>query len=260
MSAQQRYRTLIQFLTQIYSATDKNASTRSMNDGLAAIMVGACPNTNAEWETMSKDVSRLLKVWLIKENDPVAQEIASQIHDMLREFTVDAPVAASPPGAFPLTVPAPTLIITDTPIPAAVDIREISIIQHVSEDGDVVASVSSAASVAEEEEAEVEEEEVEAEEEEVEAEEEEVEEEEVEEEEEEVEEEEVEEEEEVVEPEAEEEAEEEEEGMEVEQIFIRGRSYWLETNTKKLYAVVDGDDVGDEVGAMINGKPVFLSK
>jgi hypothetical protein len=48
--------------------------------------------------------------------------------------------------------------------------------------------------------------------------------------------------------------------MEVEQIFIRGRSYWLETNTKKLYAVVDGDDVGDEVGAMLNGKPVFLSK
>jgi hypothetical protein len=229
-----------------------------MNDGLAAIMIGACPNTNDEWETMSKDVSRLLKVWLIKENDPVAQEIATQIHDMLSEFKVEAPS----PGAGPLTVPVPTLIITDPP--AAVDIREISIIQHVQEDGEVVASTASVASVeVEEEEAEeeVEEEEVVEEEEEAEAEEEE-EEAEAEEEEEVVEEEEAEEEEEeeVVEPEAEEEAEEEEEGMEVEQIFIRGRSYWLETNTKKLYAVVDGDDVGDEVGAMLNGKPVFLSK
>ena len=47
--------------------------------------------------------------------------------------------------------------------------------------------------------------------------------------------------------------------MEVEQVTIRGRMYWLETNTKKLYAN-DNDEVGDEVGAMVNGKPLFLSK
>ena len=58
--------------------------------------------------------------------------------------------------------------------------------------------------------------------------------------------------------EEEKEEEKEEEGMEVEQIFLRGRQYWLDTNTQKIYTCVD-DDVGDEVGAMVNGKPVFLS-
>jgi hypothetical protein len=48
--------------------------------------------------------------------------------------------------------------------------------------------------------------------------------------------------------------------MEVEQVVIRGRTYWIDTNSKKLYANAAGDEVGDEVGAMVNGKPVFLSK
>lgn len=55
----------------------------------------------------------------------------------------------------------------------------------------------------------------------------------------------------------EEEAEEEEEGLEVEKRIIRGRPYWVDVNTNKLYAVIGDDDVGDEVGAIINGKPVF---
>jgi hypothetical protein len=63
----------------------------------------------------------------------------------------------------------------------------------------------------------------------------------------------------VVEPEAEEEEAEEEEGMEVDKVVIRGRSYWMDTNSKKLYAVVGDDDVGDEVGAIVNGKAVFLA-
>ena len=57
-----------------------------------------------------------------------------------------------------------------------------------------------------------------------------------------------------------EEVEEEEEGMEVEQVQVRGRTYWLDVNTKKLYSNAEGDEVGDEVGSMLNGKPVFLSK
>jgi hypothetical protein len=69
-----------------------------------------------------------------------------------------------------------------------------------------------------------------------------------------------EEEEEVEEEEDEEEAEEEEAGMEVEKIHIRGRAYWLETNTKKIYAIIDDDDVGDEVGEMSGMKPVFYAK
>ena len=55
-----------------------------------------------------------------------------------------------------------------------------------------------------------------------------------------------------------EETEEAEEALEVEQMFIRGRSYWVDVNTKKLYADVN-EEVGDEVGVLVNGKPVFLS-
>ena len=64
-------------------------------------------------------------------------------------------------------------------------------------------------------------------------------------------------------PEDEEEDEEDEEdeveGMEVDKVIIRGRSYWIDTKTKKLYAVIGDDDVGEEVGAILNGKAVFLA-
>jgi len=64
----------------------------------------------------------------------------------------------------------------------------------------------------------------------------------------------------VVEPADDEEEEEEESGMNVEQVMIRGRAYWLEVDTKKLYAVVGDDDLGDEIGEMVNGKPHFYAK
>ena len=56
----------------------------------------------------------------------------------------------------------------------------------------------------------------------------------------------------------EEEEEDEEEGMEVEKRRVRGRDYWFEEKTNKLYAVTADDDVGDEVGIlMASGAPVF---
>ena len=57
----------------------------------------------------------------------------------------------------------------------------------------------------------------------------------------------------------EDEDEDEEEGMEVEQITVRGRKYFIDVKTKKLY-LDDNEEVGDEVGSMVNGKPVFLAK
>jgi len=62
-----------------------------------------------------------------------------------------------------------------------------------------------------------------------------------------------------VEAEAEAEAEDEEEGMEVEQITLRGRKYFKDVKTNKLY-VDDNDEPGEEVGSLVNGKPVFLAK
>jgi hypothetical protein len=57
--------------------------------------------------------------------------------------------------------------------------------------------------------------------------------------------------------EAEEEEEEEEEGLEVVVIKIKGVSYWLESKTNILYSD-DNGDVGEEIGALVNGKPMFM--
>jgi len=194
------------------------------------------------------DSDRLLKVWHAKEADPAATAVVAQLLDLLQELS---------------SAPAPTLVVTDRiahirdyPQFAASEDEEEDEEEEEEEDKEEVkltvvrlpaAPLSapaplSKAPVSAPAPAPVEEEEEEEEEEEVEEEVEEEAEEEAEEEEEEAEEE-----------------EEEEEAMEVEQIMIRGRAYWLETNTKKLYAN-DNDEVGDEVGVMVNGKALFLAK
>jgi len=62
-----------------------------------------------------------------------------------------------------------------------------------------------------------------------------------------------------VEVENEDEDEDEEEGMEVEVRTIRGKKYWYEAKTRKLFAIEGEDDVGDEVGILLaNGTPVLL--
>jgi hypothetical protein len=58
-----------------------------------------------------------------------------------------------------------------------------------------------------------------------------------------------------------EEKEENEEEMEVTKRFIRGREYWYDEKTHKLYEITPGDDVGPEVGiVMLNGRPHFLAE
>ena len=202
--------------------------------------------------------------------------------DELHTVVINLPPAPAPAPApavpvvqkapVPVLVPAPSTVVHKAPAPAVPVVQKapapapapvpapapaVPVVQKAS----APAPATVVQKAQEEEEEEEEEEEVEEEEEE----EVEVEEEVVEEEEEEVVEEEVEEEEEeeVVEEEVvEEEVEEveEEEGLEVEQITIRGRTYWLDANSNKLYANAEGDEVGDEVGAMVNGKPLFLAQ
>jgi len=49
-------------------------------------------------------------------------------------------------------------------------------------------------------------------------------------------------------------------GIEVEKRIVRGRTYWHDAKTNKLYAVIGDDDVGDEVGVLLaNGNPVLLA-
>ncbi len=46
----------------------------------------------------------------------------------------------------------------------------------------------------------------------------------------------------------------------MEQVIYRGRPYWLETNTKQVFAVLGEEDVGDEIGTWPTypaGKPII---
>ena len=206
MSAQTRYRTLVANTGAIYSA-GQDVRTTLLQKGLDEIVGAIQPLDATQWSLVKTDSERLLKVWYSKEqaNDPAAQEVVTQLLDLLRELSSVAP---------------PTLVVTDriahihdyvqdsdeeepvrltvVPVVPVVPAKVVPTEEEIVEDGMEV-------------------------------------------------------------DEEEEEEAEEEDGMEVEQVTIRGRTYWLETNTKKLYAN-DNDEVGDEVGAMVNGKPLFLSK
>jgi hypothetical protein len=255
MSAQTRYRTLVANTGAIYAAS-QDGRTVLLQKGLDDIVGGIQPTNADQWNLVKTDSERLLKVWFSKEkdHDPAAGEVVSQLLDLLKELATppipsiviadkithvqDYPTVRRPVvEARPVPVPVPVVEARPVPVPVpVVEARPVPVVEAKSAVKEVIIEEE------EEEEEEVEEEEEEVEEEEVEVEEEE----EVEVEEEEVEEEEIE--------------VEEEEGMEVEQVQVRGRTYWLDVNTKKLYSNAEGDEVGDEVGSMINGKPVFLSK
>ena len=186
-----------------------------------ALRDGLLALDTGDWSITKKDADRLLTVWASKESDPAASAIVGEIDSILAEF---------------IETSAPTLVITDRVITDRVTDRVTDEmtepIQHVLQPGyrpqaQAQAQVQfKSVFVEPDEEVEVEVESMDVEEE-------------------------VEEE--------EEEEEEEDEGMEVEKRKIRGVYYWFEAKTNKLYAVEGEDDVGDEVGAIVNGKPVMLA-
>lgn len=273
MSAQLRIRTLITHMGRVYSA-HADERTQIATTAIDDIVVKLNPLTPEQWVHAEHDVRRILNVWRESEGrTPAAMEFASNI---LSAFTEAAAATAAGAVAAALqheVVTLPELEITEKPAPE-VRLLTLSLPQPVfDEDADEDEDEDE-----EEEEVEVEEEEDEDEEEaepepapvkklpapapapapvaevdsladgdeegaDAEAEDND--------------------EEAIVEPEAEADAdaeeEVEEEGMEVEKRTIRGRDYWIDINTNKLYAVADDDEVGDEVGAVINGRPVFVT-
>jgi hypothetical protein len=265
MSAQQRYRTLVHHIGRIYAAPE-GTRTELLQTGLDQIVSVVGPTNAMAWTTVSADSDRLLKVWVAKErehNETASTAVAEQLTDMLRELAsapcvcyeppasmlCDEPVPYSKPLVLAAVVEAPKLVVVEVPAKKSVaaDVTEtkkpvVEVPKPVTETKKPVVEVITPATIAhveDDDEFEVEEEDDsskppsddEGE---------------------------------VIEPggdeEEEEEEEEEEVGMEVEQIMIRGRAWWLEVNTQKIYAVIDGDDVGDEVGEMVSGKPRFYAK
>jgi hypothetical protein len=251
MSSQQRYRTLVHHIGRIYAAPD-GTRTELLQTGLDQIVSVVGPTNTATWNMVGADSDRLLKIWVAKEKDDAAATVAQQIGDLLRELA-DSPVVEIIPSLTVADVvshvPEPVVIASPEPeakkpVPelkkpepeAKKPVPELK--KPEPEVKKPVPELKKPEPEAEEEEYEVEEEEDgskppsddEGE---------------------------------VLEPEADandEDEEEEEVGMEVEQITIRGRTWWLEVNTQKIYAVVDGDDVGDEMGEMVAGKPRFYNK
>jgi len=253
MSAQTRYRTLVHNISRVYSSPDAGR-TELLQAGIDEIVGVMSPATAPQWRLVQSDTERLLRVWSAKEGDSaVAKVMTDQIVGLLEELSFAPTVAVA--IAVPVTdrishvnPTYPSLIVEEFAFMPVLTPPSTPVVTVTKADEDEVASMPAsedeeqdeeedAASVPASEEDAASEAEAEAE---------------------------AEEEEEVVEPEEEEVEEEEEAGMEVEQVMIRGRTYWKDTNTNKLYAVVRGedgeDDVGDEVGVLENGKPRFLAK
>jgi hypothetical protein len=261
MSAQTRFRTLVQHIGRIYSAKEEGGSrTELLQSGLNEIMTVIGPKDAKGWATVTADSERLLHIWVAKESDSTAAAVSTQLVNLLKELASAEELKDSDHPALvisetnpnsnsnPNANPVPDIIrhssglAIPTPVPAYVPASHLSfpVASRYIPEPSLIESKEDLEEVKEVTIGPGEEEEVE----------------------EEVVEEEVLEEEEVVEPEVEEveeAAEEEEEGMEVEKYFHRGRSYWRDTNTDKLYSVIDGDEVGDEVGALVGGKPQFLA-
>ena len=105
MSAQIRYRTLVGNMTRLYSASAE-ARADYLQTGLDEIMAVNAPTSAAGWGVVGGDSRRLLKVWLAKESDPAAKEVADQLTDLLGELSLS--------GAEAITV-APQLVIPPSP-------------------------------------------------------------------------------------------------------------------------------------------------
>jgi hypothetical protein len=296
MNAQTRYRTLVSHLAKVYAA-DETARTTALHEGLDEIVEKIQPVGAESWQQVKADTRRLLRVWMARETRPGEAELASQILDALEEYAelpslvISTPAPAPMPAApapTPIMKPAPAVVempaapisapVVAAPKPIAAPAPAPAPATVVAAPKPVVSPPASTVKVAEpvaaptpspvtksvpapvEEEGEADEDDVT---------EEEVEQEEEEEEQEEVVEPEAAEEEEAdkgdaaTEEEEEEQAEEAEEEEEPEGVLkkvFRGRTYWMGETSGTLYTYHgDEEDVGEEVGKVVDGRAVFLT-
>jgi hypothetical protein len=258
----ERFQTVARNIIRLYSLCDAER-TEALRVGLEEIVACVGPRRAEDWNVVGADAERLLKVWLAREGTDAAHVVGEQLVDLLYELADrDDSGTATPMGAKTAPPVSPVLIISEDKIvhvPSLVGgamtaVVPTQILTDSEDEGtdDGASTESEAAGQLDAEK--VEEEEAASEtsaeaEVEVEAD---------------ASSEQEEEEEAAEDEEGEAEESEEEEGeaeLEVEQVVIRGRSYWLDVNTKKLYASVgEDDDVGDQVGEMVDGKPRFFAK
>lgn len=226
-------------MTAIYSKATSEERTEILQEGLLQLATLVNPKTATEWATVRKDADRLMRLWGVKESDPAATEMATQLLEMIGDFTAGAddvalvieekeapvepapvPVVAtpatvlySPPAVFPeeaaaaaaAAVPNIKVVVIEEHPATAVEADDLDT-QEADEGGDTVEedeepSGCLAAATLDNIEGD----------------------------------------------EDNEEDDDDNDGVEVQKIFFKGRGYWLGSDNK-IYACADDDEIGEEIG------------
>jgi hypothetical protein len=246
MTSLQRFRTLLPFMTAIYSKTSSAERTVTLQEGILQLASLVNPGKAEQWSLVRQDVDRLLRLWGVKESDPAATEMATQLLGMIDSFVTDHPEDVTlvieekeEPAPAPAPAPAPSAPSVESLLAPALNPFVVFNEEEASPPSNVKVVVihetpaSAITDSAEELEDAEEEEEEDADE--------------------------VEEEEpsgclavstSLDDEDSEDEGEgndEDNDGVEVQKMFFKGRSYWLGSDNK-VYACADDDEIGDEIG------------
>ena len=238
MTSLQRFRTLLPFMTAIYSKTTSAERTVTLQEGILQLSTLVNPGNSDQWTLVRQDAGRLLALWGVKESDTAATEMATQLLGMIDSFVADHPedvvllieekekpadpvvpaVPVLPPvpvlPAFLMfdesdegeTSPVKVVVIHETPASAinADSAEELADADADADDNKEEEEEEPSGCLAVSTSLDVEDEE-------------------------------------------DEESEDDNDGVEVQKMFFKGRSYWLGSDNK-VYACADDDEIGDEIG------------
>ena len=77
-------------MMDIYSKTTSAERTASLQEALLSLSTLMNPATADQWATLRQDAERVLRLWGVKESDPAASEMATQLLGMLDGFTIES--------------------------------------------------------------------------------------------------------------------------------------------------------------------------
>ena len=90
MTSLQRFKALLPFMMDIYSKTTSAERTGSLQEALLSLSTLMNPVTADQWAILRQDAERVLRLWGVKESDPAASEMATQLLGMIDGFTIES--------------------------------------------------------------------------------------------------------------------------------------------------------------------------
>jgi hypothetical protein len=90
MTSLQRFKALLPFMTDIYSKATSAERTASLQEALLSLSTLMNPATADQWILLRQDAERVLRLWGVKESDPAASEMATQLLGMIDGFTIES--------------------------------------------------------------------------------------------------------------------------------------------------------------------------